>query len=90
MFYHPNQRLSFGQPPASLAWESRNTNAEWCKVPPKFAGSVAAGPRMNRLKDAIGQPWMNHYKLSERERRVCRSFPAVLVGRGLGLLVPDS
>jgi len=41
---------------------------------------------MNRLKDAIGQPWMNHYKLSERERRVCRSFPAVLVGRGLGLL----
>eukprot|EP00752_Nemacystus_decipiens_P006271 g5655.t1 len=63
---------------------------EWQKVPPKFAGSVGAGPRMMELRDAIGQSWASHYTLSEHQRRVCHSVPAVLVGRGLGFLLPDS
>lgn len=64
-------------------------NAEWNKVPPKFAGSVAPAAHMNRLRDAIGQSWANHYTLNERELKVCHNAPAVLAGRGLRFLVPD-
>ena len=59
-------------------------------VQPRFFSDVKAGPRMDRLKDEIGQPWANHYKLSEHELKMCSSCPAILAGRGLGFLLPDS
>lgn len=85
--YHENPP---GRQLSALLCFSRNANSAWKKTPPNFVGVVAAGPRMNRLKDDIGHSWANRYTLTKRELKACSNFPAVLAGRGLGFLLPDT